>query len=145
MSGICLYFSMKKNSHILEFYRKRFSKILKVFIFFCIPYLIYRYLYFQNSPTVFWQQITFTTSTISSFWFLLCILICYLIYPFLFKLLEKQQGKYILGLIGIYVLLLYFLVPHYQEFFCQYQLLFARIPIFMGGGMLVLKYMKNKL
>lgn len=140
LSGISMYYSMRKYkklnlSNIMDFYKRRFKKILKVYILFCIPFLILRDIIMQNNMHKFVRQVLFFDQRVSSFWFLMAIMICYFIYPGLRLLLLKGKEKIIVGIIVIYIVMLFFLNHYYKEFYELYEILLSRIPIFIIGSL----------
>lgn len=42
LSGMGLYYSFSKNSNILEFYKKRFVRVLVPYLMLALPYLIWK-------------------------------------------------------------------------------------------------------
>ncbi len=134
MAGICSYFSFKKSYNVKEFLKKRVFKILKVYLLFCVPYMVVRYIFWGNSMSAFVREITFSRKQLNSFWFLLCIMICYLIYPFIYKFLQEKKYKPIITGLCLYILFLFILCTFKHSFFTKYEICLTRIPIFIGGG-----------
>jgi len=143
LSGISLYFSMKKlyakyddldkKKIFKEFYKRRFSKILKVYICVCIPYFIIRYFIFTLNWMSFVKQIFFCMNKVGMFWFLGCIMLCYFIYPYIYYFMERDQKKIIYILVCVYVLMLFMILILYPKFYYRVEILFSRIPIFIIG------------
>ena len=109
LSGISMYFAIQKyvevtgKIHIGEFLKKRVAGIIKVYLSFCIPFFVLAYLILRWDPTLFLQQVFFCKSGVSSFWFLLCIVICYCIYPYLYELIKKSKTTVICVGLVIYI------------------------------------------
>ena len=138
MSGICLYFSLKKTNgkHILSFYKRRFTKLLKIYLFVCIPWLIIWTLlnnqdfeYFFNLATIFGRKG-------GQFWFIHFIAICYLLYPLLYKLIEKNKSNLIVIFIPIYIIILLFLNITCKDYYHDYEIIFTRVIPFLIGVLL---------
>lgn len=90
LSGISMYFAVQKEIRdggflcIRKFYYKRISKIAIVYVLFCVPYFVFMHLIWNYDLSLFLKQLFFCREKISSFWFLLCIVVCYLLYPFIY-------------------------------------------------------------
>lgn len=95
MSGVCLFYSLKRNSNILEFYKKRCKRII-------VPYLIVSFMFWYIrdiglEPLGTKRLIkdmtfyTFFTEGDRSLWYILAIMIVYLIYPLLFKIYDSLK------------------------------------------------------
>lgn len=118
----------KKNS-ILKFYKRRAIRILPSLIGIICIYSICNYksieLYYLNP--LFWYQ---------NYWFLGFIIIAYLVFPFLFKLLSQNKTKelwYILiGFTLIILPLMYYknIAINCNPYMCS----ISRIPIFCIGA-----------
>lgn len=139
LSGVSMYYAIQKNIdttgkiRVVEFYKKRIEKIVKVYLVFCVPYFIVKYLVLNDQMDEFWKQLFFCREKgISSFWFLLCIVICYLIYPLLYKGLKKN--RYLIWCVYFIWLILAFLLCKYQnDGYRRIEIMFARIPAFLLG------------
>ncbi len=138
ISGISLYFSLKKKSGTvswLTFYKKRIQKIGLIYLTLCIPFFLYMYLIYSRNVPALLEQVTFTANTHSSFWFLFAILVCYLLYPIIFRFLEQHNnaGLIILygGIFGGILLSLFF----FPEFFVRYNISLGRYPVFLAGAL----------
>lgn len=137
LSGISLYFSLaKKNLKrkvIFDFYKKRFCKILKVYIFFCIPFLVCRDLLVGNDSVRFLKQVFFLDDHVSSFWFIAIIMLCYLIYPMLFYIIKNSKLYIIKIIILLYIVFLVIMNHYAHEYYMMYEVLLSRIPVFLLG------------
>lgn len=133
LSGISMYYAMKKSTGLRHFYKRRYVKILKIYVFFCVPYFVAYYLSGNMSYQAFIKQITFTRERVNSFWFLLCVLICYTIYPLIYKLLCANRTKIIWGGILLYILGLMWLKSAHPWAYSYDEILTTRIPVFMVG------------
>lgn len=138
MSGICLYFSLKKTGgkHVFQFYKRRYLKLLKIFVLVCIPFLIFFTIHEGEGLNYFISQITFTAHKGGQFWFIGCIAVCYLIYPLLFKLIENKKSWMIVAFIPIYFLFLCFLNARFSDFYLSYEIALVRLIPFLVGALL---------
>lgn len=96
LSGVGLYFSMSKDSNILHFFQKRIKRILPAYLMVAIPYwIVIDLIIMQKGVKMFafdFGFVTFFTQGTRTFWYVLFIVFAYLIYPFVYKILE-QFGK----------------------------------------------------
>lgn len=135
LSGVSMYYSMKKSAGLAGFYRRRYWKIAKIYLFFCVPYFIGYYLTGRMSLQTFIKQVTFTRERVNSFWFLLCIVICYTIYPLIYRLVSTGREKLVWGILCLYILGMVLLNALSPAAFAYDEILFMRIPIFVVGGL----------
>ena len=97
LSGFGLYYSMKKKPDIHQFYKRRFTKILIPYFLVAIP------TFFMNdiihAHTGFNEYLadlsfySFFTDGVARFWYILLILVCYLIFPFVFEMAEESNNR----------------------------------------------------
>ena len=144
MSGICSYFSFQKKKNVKVFLKKRFIKILKIYLFFCIPFYLLQYLVFTKDVLGLIQELTFTKFKLSSYWFLLAILICYLLYPLIYKCLEKNEYRKIIWGLVFYLFFLFCFSTIAQSTFTKYEICLSRFPIFVIGSLLGPKVYEKK-
>lgn len=140
MSGMSLFYSMKKHSNVLEFYKKRCKRII-------IPYLIIGFIYWYIKDIAVRQLgikallkdlffVTFFTDGDRSLWFIIAIIIIYLIYPLLFKIYDKiDKGNDILTmlLIGSIVGLNYLAYLNNKELYDNIEIMLTRFPAIVLG------------
>ena len=93
LSGLGLYYAMKKNSDILRFYKRRLVRILVPYALVAVPtWLLIDVLWEQKGVRGFACDLSFLsffTEGTKLYWYIGAILVCYLIYPLLFALVEK--------------------------------------------------------
>lgn len=149
LSGISMSYAMKRYqklnvSSLIDFYRRRFGKILKVYLCFCVPFLMLRDLFFERNLVKFLKQLLFIDWHVSSFWYLAVIMVCYLIYPFLEMLIRKGRRRWIIGITAGYIILLCLSRFLCSGLFSCYEVLWTRIPIFMIGVYFSQKVRENE-
>ncbi len=149
LSGISMYYAMRKYEklnlkNIMSFYKKRLWKILKVYVFFCIPFLAFIHLVLKPNTSKFVSQLLFIDDGLSSFWFLSGIIICYLIYPLLEGLRRKGRKDVIVALILLYYVSLFAVNHYYPKLYDSYEIMWTRIPIFMVGSLFADKVAENR-
>ena len=138
LSGVSLYFAMKRNPDqtLSQFYRRRFSKIFRIYLTVCVPFFLFMLLTGSYSVGTFIKQVFFMSKSVSSFWFILVITICYGIYPFLFRLINTNQKQKIYVLTLIYTLFLVLFMILNEPAYRYYEILLSRIPVFLMGSAL---------
>ena len=152
LSGIGLYYSMNKKTDILDFYKRRFERIVPIYLLISVPLYIVIFLFIKPgslfdyllhvSSFNFWYQ---NRGSWGETWYISFIIPLYLIYPFIYLLMQKNKKSFIPLLIisfAVKILLIY-CNPAYYE---QIELAVSRLPIFIIGcycGLLV--YEKKEL
>lgn len=150
LSGISMYYAIRKyvnedgSIRVLDFYKKRLSKILTVYVLFCIPYLVLNHLIVTYDVSLFLQQLFFQKKDVSSFWFLLGISICYLLYPAFYKCFVNHKKWLVYGFIVLYIAGLFLLCTYHRAFYMRYEILFSRIPAFAAGAICGEKVFRKK-
>ncbi|MBE5935964.1 MAG: acyltransferase [Lachnospiraceae bacterium] len=140
MSGICMYFSFKSNSSVMDFYRKRFIRLIIPFILIVFPFYFYKDIIMANGDI---KRVLYDLSYASFFtegnisvWYILCIAIMYLMYPGLYKTFEKYD-KYRHAMLAILLgaaiavnLIIYAISP---VVFVRIEIMTMRLPIYIIG------------
>ena len=100
LSGIGLYFSYSKKPKLGTFYYKRFVRVYIPYLIMTLPYIIYFYVVGEMDLSLMIRTIlTLNTWTGEidpvDFWYVSAILVFYLLYPLIFRLVfrEKKAGK----------------------------------------------------
>lgn len=138
LSGIGLYYSIKKNPDILNFYKRRFERIVPIYLLIDVP--LYALIFFILKSGNFFDYLLHVSSfsywypsrSWSDVWYVSFIIPLYLIYPFIYLLMQKNKKSFIPLLIisfAVKVLLIY-CNPVYYE---QIELAVSRLPIFIIG------------
>ncbi len=132
LSAVGLYFSFSKDKNTKGFYKKRILRILPSIL---IVGTIY-YLYKQVSFITYLKNITFIsffTSGVRDLWYFALIIILYLLYPLLYKIINEKKLKGLIGLIlvviGSTILLYNFDIGLYNNI----EIALTRIPVFLIG------------
>ncbi|MFR1687463.1 MAG: acyltransferase family protein [Massilimicrobiota timonensis] len=138
VSGIGCFFSYKKNPDILQFYKKRFIKILPTYCMVAIPFWIIFDVFILNKPNSFFIDflgISFFND-VRVFWYVFLILGLYFIHPLLYNYLYNIKGSVFLKFLFLEVLLLGFIgwlsIAH-THFFDITEVALTRIPIYIFG------------
>ena len=132
MSGISLYRSFGKYT-TKDFLFRRYYRILPIYFTVCLGYYILQFIVISTDFNAFICSLFFININTHGecFWYILCILVCYSLYPFIIKLLKNTSGGmvFILGIIA-----LTFIHPEVlHSFFLKYEIIITRLPIFIIG------------
>lgn len=142
LSGYGLYYSFKKNNNVKKFYKKRFIKILIPYIIFCLPAIIIRYIFMEGGTLIDvfknYLFITLFSEGETWFWYILLIMICYTIFPYIYNSIEKpkkdvDKNMNFMMLISFTILLNILLATNNLNLFQNINILTLRIPIFILG------------
>lgn len=140
LSGMGLFYSMKKNGNVLQFYSKRFKRVL-------IPYLIFGLVYWIVNDFVIYHYdfvrfindfllITVWTEGVRRFWFISFILILYIVFPLFFKLLDttvKLRGAIFALLLAVTLTACGLTEAFAPDVYGNIELAICRVPIFLVG------------
>lgn len=97
LSGFGLFYSMKRSPEqkLTSFYLKRYTKVLIPYLLIAIPALLWRNLHMEGRTFLYFLSdlsfVTFFREGRTWFWYILIISICYLIFPYLFQLIDKSE------------------------------------------------------
>lgn len=139
LSGISMYFAMKstlkKERKVKDFLIRRLSKILNIYLKVCIPAFLLFYITGHMGLSEIIRQIFFVDRRVSMFWYLGCAMICYLIYPFLFRLIENGKEKYIVAGVVVYYIILASIAYFKTDLFYYFEIMWCRFPVFVLGAL----------
>ena len=133
LSGVGLYYSFSNNSNLKSFYKKRFVRIVPaVFIVATIITAL------KNETGIgnFLERIflfSLFTKKDYSFWYFTLIMILYIVYPLLHKLIEKFDYKSTILLVVIALLGNHLLRIYNTELYKIIEIATTRIPVFIIG------------
>ena len=141
LSGLGLYYSFSKNNNINDFYIKRIKRVIVPYLILAIPvYIWYDFIYLSDGIIYFLKNIFFITIFTNNnmlFWYIFFIIICYLIFPFIYKLINKSKDSMsiikILSIIIVLIIGLFFINKFYPTFFSKTNIMLLRfIPFILG-------------
>lgn len=141
---------MNNNTNILEFYKKRFIRIIPEFIlvetFFGV---IFTFLGNGSLTEWIWNHslISFYTDAKLNEWFIASILLMYVLYPLLFYMINKSEKLVIvfITLIYMFFFLNHFGIVYFKGAFVIVAAIFiTRIPAFLIGSLFAQKSMEGK-
>lgn len=143
LSGVGLYYSMCGNPSIKAFYAKRFKRVMIPYLFFGVVYWFIRDVILYSEGLFHFAAdlslVTFWISGTRVFWYIAFILIAYILFPFLFKIINgKINGKDESGMVCILLVLgwtalccfIHHVSPDYYE---KIEIALCRFPIFIAG------------
>lgn len=141
LSGLGLYYSMKKNPDMKDFYKKRIVKILVPYAIVALPVWIWMdFFYERNGFTDFFKDFTFVSmySGTILFWYILMILVCYLIFPYIFRIVEHARDEiegemYFISLLSLVIVVTVLLKLYTGSFYSHFEIVLTRFPMFLAG------------
>lgn len=140
LSGMGLFYAMKKCDSVKAFYKRRILRIIPSY--FLIGGILYAVLVWRTSLTLSDYFLHMSTlylwvEGISVTWYVSFILVLYLVYPLLYRVLEGQETRVSAKAMLLLTLLLAFLGCIFiflSESYLTYEQVWARIPIFVLGA-----------
>lgn len=108
---------MEKDSNILHFFTKRAKRILPAYLMVAVPYwVLVDLLIMRKGPLSFVLDfffVTFFTQGIRTFWYVPFIILAYLSYPLVYKLLHTNWTNQSQAVMLIFLALSIQLIPKY--------------------------------
>ena len=132
LSAIGLYFSFSKNNNLSNFYKKRFVRILPSFLIVGTIYYLYRGIGikdFINNMLL----ISFYIDGNRDFWYFSLIIVLYLLYPILHRIIDEYDLYGLLSLLSITILGTVLLCNVNYELYQRIEIALTRVPIFLLG------------
>ncbi len=134
-SGIGCFFSLKKDSDIVSFIKRRAKNILPMYLIFLIFFIAY----YKSFRTVTLVEIIgnitglgFTDGLKNQFnWYIFGIWACYFLAPFFVRLSERVTGAW--GRIAVISVLLFFSFTFFGHTGKSMLLFWSRLPIYFIG------------
>lgn len=138
LSGMSCYYSFCKKNNVIEFYKKRFIKIIIPYFIIAVPFWYYMNLYLEFNIEEFFCNLTGLNLLIGvrTFWYVFLILMMYFIFPILFYFFSKDSIQRYISFIlieGFVILMTYILFVNYLDMYEAVEVLVTRIPIFVYG------------
>lgn len=155
LSGLGLYYSWKKNPNYKEFIKKRLVRILLTYFLIATPAIIIRDIILLDRTWINVISDLFFVSLLKNgnrwHWYIFFISACYIIFPWLYDLIESKKKNIsieetliqVVTSVTVLALVLYYFANRY---FGNLNIMFLRIPIFIFGIYLgKLAYNKEKI
>ncbi len=141
LSGICLYYSMKKEFNIKNFYIKRLKRIGISFLLINGIWWFYSCIILRNDVLEFIENITFYSFWVEGYklvWFVALIIPLYILYPLLFKYILCNNKINPLFCIIMMCIIIYIgcgIFKYFDsEYFKMIEIALTRIPVFLLGA-----------
>lgn len=142
LSGLGLYYSMKKNPDVPGFYRRRLVKLVIPYLLVAVPSWCVFDLVLNHKGM--WRMlqdlsfVTFFTEGVRWFWYIGAILACYLAYPAIFALVDRCRKSVfrwgtLLLLCAAVTVWAVCMQEHRSELFGDVNIVLLRIPPFLAG------------
>ena len=103
LSAIGVFYSLQKNPSSIQFYKRRFFRIVPTYLLIAVPFALFRHYMYGAS----WGHVLALSLGLSTFrgdvtyWFVTYICICYFLSPFLIQLKRKIKIRFLLTVISI--------------------------------------------
>lgn len=143
LSGLGLYYSFKvSNKHQDTFYARHLTKVLAPYFIVAMPAIFFRDLVIESRDFLYCiKDLTFFTFWGEGrvwYWFVLMIILCYIIFPFVYECIEygKTDTEAILNalLLCILVTIISIILKlETLDFFSKTNILLLRFPAFIFG------------
>lgn len=148
LSGVGLYFSMSKDSNLINFYMKRIKRIIVPYLIVAIFYSLFMYMLGLCSlkESIYnFSLITFFTKGVLNEWFIASILVLYCLFPLIYRLANRNCK--LLVIISACLIVLSFAFAYIIELPRNLRIVneifIVRIPTFILGC-IIGKYIINK-
>lgn len=155
LSAIGLFYSLKKDRHVLSFYKKRLLRILPATVFCYVPWILYRSFIGRKISSIgFLLDVTslgFWFGGETRGWYVALSLVLYLLFPLLFFFVASKINKpckalVLIVLVAADIALNVLLLSKQPDWFKSVELAMSRVPVFLVGSFLApAVYEKRKL
>lgn len=139
LSGLGLYYSFKKNQNLGTFFKKRFTRILIPYFIVSIPAWYIKDFLIEDKGLVHFLKDLFFISFFESgriwFWYILMILVCYLIFPYIFDFINRPGSFSKVINVFIFITVIGIVLDLYNHtLFSNINIALLRFPMFFVGG-----------
>ena len=138
LSGIGLFFSFSRDGRVLSFWKKRLLRVLPTAFLIATVYFSFRYVTgrYTSGFSEYFSRMTFTYFFREGervFWFISLILVLYLVFPVLYKVIERYRGPGTVGLVALVVALTMTLRQVAPDTYANIEIALCRVPVFIIG------------
>ena len=152
ISGFGCYYSMKKDSNPVSFYKRRLTKLVPPYLLVVAIYGLFCVLVEKQALSEYlsnYSLISFYTVGDLHEWFIASILLVYLVYPFVFRLIEKDKNdkavKIILAILYVFLILYACRLFRLHKPFATIAAIFiVRVPAFLFGSLFAKRSIEGK-
>lgn len=142
LSGMGLYYSMKKEPDVGIFYRKRLTRLLIPYVIVALPSWIILDVFFEKGGM--WAVvkdftfISFFGTGKRWYWYIGLMLFCYLIYPYVFQIVDNARDAIdgeirLISLVSAITVMALVIELYEKEIFSNVNIALLRLPIFLAG------------
>ncbi|WP_196805734.1 acyltransferase family protein [Butyrivibrio sp. WCD2001] len=142
LSGFGCYYSMKKDSNPISFYKKRIMRLVPPYLTVLLIFSLYAICVMGKTLKEYlwtYSLVSFYVDNTLNEWFIASIILVYLIYPLIFAIVEKSETilkAWIILLYAIIVLFLFHIIRIPYPVKVVFELLGTRFPAFLIGSWL---------
>lgn len=138
LSGIGLYFSFSADSNIRSFWKKRLARVLPTSILIVTLMVSFRYCNgkYKSGLTEYISRLSFFNFYWKGervFWFISLILLLYLLFPVIYKIIDRFRWKGMLGLVVFIIIFNFTLRAVAPIIYNNIEVALCRIPVFVIG------------
>ena len=142
MSGLGLYYSWKKNPDYKEFITKRLKRIIITYLLIAIPAIVYKDIFLIDKTWIdVIKDLTFVTLITEGntwHWYIFFISMCYIIFPYLFDLIESKKNnldieQLLLNIFSFTTVVAILLSMSANPLFKNINIMILRLPVFVFG------------
>lgn len=142
LSGCGLYYAMKKNPDVGRFYRRRLVRLLIPYVLIALPsWVVYDLLLNKTSIWKLCKDVTFLSffkGGIRWYWYVGLMLVCYLIYPYVFSIVDSARDAWdgeirLLTMVSAFTVLAVLLELYENRIFNMTNIALLRVPVFLAG------------
>lgn len=139
LSGICMYFSYIKDPDLTHFIEKRFLRVFPPVFLIRGGYWIYQYIIGElslSTTLLSFSTLRFWVTGNQQIWFVSLIIVCYLIYPYIYGFLfKKDKGSWfrVLLLNCLVIGLTVSVKMDAEQIYNNVEIAVTRLPVFIIG------------
>lgn len=148
LSGYCLYLSLNRNSNVGDFFRKRFKRVVIVYLVIAIPFFFYKmafetrtnvvmHFFFDISGLSFWLR------NCQNAWFVHAIIAFYILTIPFYHIIKKGVGYGIALILLIYML--NYLGKCHISLYNEAAIAYTRLPAYVFGMVLADVYRRYQI
>lgn len=142
LGGISSYYSLKKDSCIKNYYRKRIIRILLPVMIVDWTYWIWKMLYYSRTVSYFIQKITFYSfwsgQNDTLVWYIALIVILYFFTPYIIKIINTNYSIVFTGILIVSVCVVNYILNNdmlfnLHDWYTSVSIALNRIPVYILG------------
>lgn len=144
VSAIGIYYSWNKSKNIKNYFMKRITRVLIPYFLISIPYFLVINFVINNNTFIYLLKdlffISFFQSGNTIFWYIFAIMMFYILFPILNKIVNKKNGNlYITLLLVLDVIFNYLIYKYNIVEYNKIIILLVRVPAMLIGTIVAKK------